>query len=181
MTKCYRATLEAIPIFIYLLVRVGFASSAPDMINERARPVCAGTGRRRISGIRFFPEHMCQLLAPKVIHVEASCNSIGKSLGGLLMGSWESIWKTWSSPGSLLEVSWTKSPGNLDGSLCWPAVSMDEPEVRRVGFASFALLPPSRARAPLLRLGEAELWFGRGALRNARGTEIRTYGSSVCF
>ena len=27
--------------------------------------------------------------------------------------------------------------------------SVDEPEVRRVGFASFALLPPSRTRAPL--------------------------------
>ena len=26
-----------------------------------------------------------------------------------------------------------------------------------------------------------ELWFGRGALRNAREAEIRTYGSSVCF
>ena len=61
-----------IPIFIYLPIRVGFASSAPDMTNERTRPVCAGTGRRRISGICFFPEHVCQLLAPKVINVEAS-------------------------------------------------------------------------------------------------------------
>ena len=26
-----------------------------------------------------------------------------------------------------------------------------------------------------------ELWFGRGALRNAGEAEIRTYGSSVCF
>ena len=57
----------------------------------------------------------------------------------------------------------------------------DEPEVRRVGFASFALLPPSRARAPLPLWWEGELWFGRGALRNAGEAEIRTYGSSVCF
>ena len=53
--------------------------------------------------------------------------------------------------------------------------------MRRVGFASFALLPPSRARAPLPLWWEGELWFGRGALRNAREAEIRTYGSSVCF
>ena len=26
-----------------------------------------------------------------------------------------------------------------------------------------------------------EPWFGRGALRNAREAEFRTYGSSVCF
>ena len=39
---------------------------------------------------------------------------------------------------------------NLNESFCWFAISMDEPEVRRVGFASFAILPPSRAIAPLL-------------------------------
>ena len=102
-----------IPIFIYLPIRLGFASSAPDMTNERTRPVGAGTGRRRISGICFFPEHVCQLLAPKVIHVEASCKSIGKSLGSPLVGSRKSIWMTWSCPGCLLEGSWRKSPGNL--------------------------------------------------------------------
>ena len=77
---------------------------------------------------------------------------------------------------------------NFDGG-CSLSASMgqrqntnaDEPEVRRVGFASFALLPPSRARAPLPLWWEEELWFGRGALRNAREAEIRTYGSSVCF
>ena len=72
-----------------------------------------------------------------------------------------------------------KHPGNK--ASCWVVTSMDEPEVRRVGFASFALLPPSRARAPLLLSGEGEIWFGRGPLRNARGVEIRTYGSFVCF
>ena len=62
-------------------------------------------------------------------------------------------------------VSWTYhgSPlGDLDESLCWFAISMDEPEVRRVGFASFALLPPSRARAPL------PLW-GRGSSGSGGG------------
>ena len=70
--------------------------------------------------------------------------------------SCKSIWKSWSCPGGLLEVSW-HCLGDLNGSSCWfAATSMDEPEVRRVGFASFALLPPSRARAPL------PLW-GRGS------------------
>ena len=41
-----------------------------------------------------------------------------------------------------------------------------------------APLPGQSSTSPL---GEAELWFGRGALRNARDAGIRTYGSSVCF
>ena len=97
-----------IPIFIYLFIRVGFAGSAPDMMNERTRPLYAGTGRRRISGICFFPEHVCQLLAPKVIHVEASSTSIGTSLGGpLLEVNLEDVELSWVSLGSVLgEVSW---------------------------------------------------------------------------
>ena len=55
-----------------------------------------------------------------------------------LEGSRKSIWKSWSSPGGLLEVSW-KCLGGLNESLCFLAISMDEPEVRRVGFASFVL------------------------------------------
>ena len=61
-----------------------------------------------------------------------------------LEGSWKSIWKSWSSPVGLLEVSWESE------SLSSSAISVDEPEVRRVGFASFALLRPSRTRASLL-------------------------------
>ena len=80
---------------------------------------------------------MCQLLGPKVIHLQASCQSICHGRAG-----------------------GTKS------------------RLR----TSFALSPPSPARAPPLLLGEGELWFGRGgALRNAREAVIRTYGSSVCF
>ena len=41
-----------------------------------------------------------------------------------------------------------------------------------------APLPGQSSTSPL---GEVELWFGRGALCNAREAEIRTYGSSVCF
>ena len=41
-----------------------------------------------------------------------------------------------------------------------------------------APLPGQSSTSPL---GEVELRFGRGALRNARGAGIRTYGSSVCF
>ena len=41
-----------------------------------------------------------------------------------------------------------------------------------------APLPGQSSTSPL---EEGELWFGRGALRNAREAEIRTYGSSVCF
>ena len=37
-----------------------------------------------------------------------------------------------------------------------------EPEVRRVGFASFALLPPSRARAPLPLWWEGSSGSGGG-------------------
>ena len=43
---------------------------------------------------------------------------------------------------------------------------------------ALAPLPGQNSASPS---GEVELWFGRGALRNARGAEIRTYGSSVCF
>ena len=75
---------------------------------------------------------------------------LGSLLGGPLVGSWKSIWKTRSFP------------GNLNGSLCCSAVSMDEPEVRRVGFASFAFLPPSRARAPLLLWGRWSSGSGGG-------------------
>ena len=90
--------------------------------------------------------------------MEASSRSIWKSLGSLLEGSSKSIWNLWSSLGGLLEVS----PGNLNESLCWFAIGMDEPEVRRVGFASFALLPPSRARAPLLLWGRGSSGSGGG-------------------
>ena len=38
---------------------------------------------------------------------------------------------------------------------------------------------PGQSSTPTLVGGE--LWFGRGALRNAGEAEIRTYGSSVCF
>ena len=96
--------------------------------------------------------------------------------GSVLGVSWRDLGSQFGSLGAL-------SPGSplgiLVNLLCWFALSMDEPEVRRVGFAQ--ALPPSRARAPLLLLGEGELWFGRGALCNAREAEIRTYGSSVCF
>ena len=66
--------------------------------------------------------------------------------GGLLEVDLEVVELAWGSRGSILEVS----PRDLNGSLCCFAISVDEPEVRRVGFASFAILPPSRARAPLL-------------------------------
>ena len=49
---------------------------------------------------------------------------------------------------------------------------------RRPKLCPLAPLPGQSSTSPL---GEAELWFGRGALRNARDAEIRTYGSSVCF
>ena len=91
--------------------------------------------------------------------------SYGRLFGGLLHvdleGSWKSIWKSWSSPGRLLEVFW-KSPANLNESSCCLAIRMDEPEVRRVGFASFALLPPSRARAPFLLWGRGSSGSGGG-------------------
>ena len=80
-----------------------------------------------------------------------------KSPGGLLEVNLELVELSWG----LLEVSW-KPPGNLNESLCWFAISMDEPEVRRVGFASFALLPPSRARAPLLLWGRESSGSGGG-------------------
>ena len=88
-------------------------------------------------------------------------------LGSLLEVPWWALGSQFGRRGAplglaLLEVSWRKSPGTLNGSLCWPAVSMDEPEVRRVGFASFALLPPSRARAPLLLWGRGSSGSGGG-------------------
>ena len=43
---------------------------------------------------------------------------------------------------------------------------------------ALAPLPGQSSASPL---GEWELWFGRGASRNAGGAQIRTYGSSVCF
>ena len=49
---------------------------------------------------------------------------------------------------------------------------------RLLTLCPLAPLPGQSSTSPL---GEAELWFGRGALRNAREAEIRTYGSSVCF
>ena len=60
-----------------------------------------------------------------------------------------------------MEVFW-KSPANLNESSCCLAIRMDEPEVRRVGFASFALLPPSRARAPFLLWGRGSSGSGGG-------------------
>ena len=47
-------------------------------------------------------------------------------------------------------------------SSCSCAISMDQPEVRRVGFPSFALSPPSRARAPLLLWGRRSSGSGGG-------------------
>ena len=138
--------------YFYSYVRVGFASFA------QIRPRTPSQIRVMNGQARYAPERGVGGF-PEFDPSSNTCANFG-----VLMSS---IWRPLAGRcGSLLGVS----PGGLG-----------EPEVRRVGFASFALLPPSRARAPLLRLGEAELWFGRGAWRNARGTEIRTYGSSVCF
>ena len=76
-------------------------------------------------------------------------------------GSWKSIRKSWSSPAGLLEGSW-KYLGSLNESLCCFAISVDEPEVRRVGFARFDILPPSRAIAPLLLWGRGSSGSGGG-------------------
>ena len=46
--------------------------------------------------------------------------------------------------------------------MCCFAISVDEPEVRRVGFARFDILPPSRAIAPLLLWGRGSSGSGGG-------------------
>ena len=70
---------------------------------------------------------------------------------------------SWESPGGLLEVNLEVLELCIpDASLCCLAISTDEPQVRRVGFASFALLPPSRARAPRLLRGRWSSGSGGG-------------------
>ena len=163
--------------YVYLFRIVGLASfarrppSRPDKTNERTRRIRTGSGCGRISGIRSFLEHECQLLSPKVIRFEASSRSLWRALGS-----------QFGSRGALLEAS-SKYPGSILGILmnCCAVISMDEPEVRRVGFASFVILPPSRAIAPLLLWRRGSSGSGGWALCNARDAEIRTYGSSVCF
>ena len=60
---------------------------------------------------------------------------------------------------------------------------MVEPEVRRVGFASVALLPPSRARAPLLLWGRGSFGSGGGLCAMLEKPEFvpmaRPYASDV--
>ena len=83
---------------------------------------------------------------------------------------YRSIWK-WS-PGGLLEVNVEDLElCILEGilvtpseSLCWIAISMDEPEVRRVGFAQ--ALPSCPSPGPELH---SSSWGGEGALVRAGG------------
>ena len=52
----------------------------------------------------------------------------------------------------------------VDVEVSWESLraGLGEPEVRRVGFARFAILPPSRARAPLLLWGRGSSGSGGG-------------------
>ena len=99
------------PISLSIYNRVGFASFAqsppprPDRTNERTRRIRTGSRRGRISGIRSFLEHVCQLLGPKVIRFEACSSTIRRALGS-----------QFGSRGALLEVSW-KYPGSILGIL----------------------------------------------------------------
>ena len=75
-----------------------------------------------------------------------------------------SIWKSLGSP---LESSWKSTWGRARGTKS----TLRKP----------CPLAPLPGQSSTSHLGEAELWFGRGASCNAREAEIRTYGSSVCF
>ena len=77
----------------------------PDRTNERTRRIRTGSRRGRISGIRSFLEHVCQLLGPKVIRFEACSSTIWRALGS-----------QFGSRGALREVSW-KYPGSILGIL----------------------------------------------------------------
>ena len=78
----------------------------------------------------------------------ANCCILRSSISRPLAGRFGGLLEV-NSPGGLLEASW-KYTRDLNELLCSFVISMDEPEVRRVGFASFVILPPSRAIAPLL-------------------------------
>ena len=83
---------------------------------------------------------------------------------------------SWWFLGSILEVS-------PEASLTFVLVRYQHGRARgtKSRLPELCPLAPLPGQSSTSPLGEGELWFGRGALCNARETEIRTYGSSVCF
>ena len=107
-------------------------------------------------------------------------SSVWRPLAGRFVGLLEVtpdvVELSWWFLGSILDVSSEAS---------WAFVLVRYQHGRARGTKSrlrtlchLAPLPGHSFTSPL---EEGELWFGRGALCNARDAEIRTYGSSVCF
>ena len=95
---------------------------------------------RKVFGILPFCAHVCDLLGPKVFRLEGVPGTLPEGVLEVDFGVLQLC---------ILHVPCRLSTG-LRARACSGAISMDQPEVRRVGFPSFALSPPSRARAPLL-------------------------------
>ena len=96
---------------------------------------------------------------------------------GLLKVTLDVVELSWWFLGSILEVSSEAS---------WTFVLVPYQHGRARGTKSrlrklCLLAPPLPGQSSTSPLGEGEFWFGRGALCNARGAEIRIHGSSVCF